>query len=281
MVDKKIDIESMQVMNKNHLKKRYPGYALITGASGGLGEEFAEQLAKEGVDLVLVARRKEELEKISKRLTEKYKIKTKIISQDVSELDSAKKIKSELEKDSIQVSMLINNAGYGTYGNFIELDFDKELKMIDLNCRAPIALTRLFAPEMVKRKNGAIIFLSSIGAYQPTPFWATYGATKAFNLMIGEALWAELKPHHVDVISLSPGFTKTQFQANASNTKTPEPLTGWSEPKDVVSECLSNLGKDLSVVPGFMNFLATWSMRFTPRKLAAIISHKLSQKISH
>lgn len=261
----------------NNFKKRYPGYVLITGASGGLGAVFAEQLAKEGMDLVIVARRKEELEKIAKDLTDKYKVNIKVIAKDVAELNAASSIKEELDKSGIFVSMLIHNAGFGTYGKFEEIDTEKELKMIDLNCRAPIAFTHVFLPEMLKKKNGAIVFLSSIGAYQPTPYWATYGATKAFNLMISESLWAELKPKGIDVLALSPGFTKTDFQKNSADVKTPEPVTGWSDPKDVVAECLSNIGKDISIVPGFLNYIATWSIRFTPRKLVALLSAKLSQ----
>ncbi|MCE9597066.1 MAG: SDR family oxidoreductase [Spirochaetia bacterium] len=256
-------------------KERYPGHALITGASGGIGEAFARKLAKLGVNLVLVARRKSRLDEIAAELTQAYGIQVHTIGLDLLARDAHSKIKSELDTKKIQIGMLVNNVGFGTFGRFHELSVEKELEMIDLNCRLPVALTAMVLPEMIQRKNGALIFLGSVGSYQPTPFFTTYGATKAFDLMFGEGLWAELKPHGVDVIVLTPGFTRTEFQNTAGNREQ-KAVMGWQTADQVVDICLNKLGKTLSVVPGIGNFLLIWFIRFTPRFLAAKLAYKIS-----
>lgn len=257
------------------LKERYGGAALVTGASSGIGESFARRLAGEGMDLVLVARRAERLQALAAELESKHGVAVHSFPVDLTRPDCAEALDSELTGRGIEVGMLINNAGFGTYGLFHDLDPTPELQMVDLNCRAPVALTARLAPAMVERKRGAIVFLSSFGGYQPTPFFATYGATKAFNLMFGEALWAELAPLGVDVIVLSPGFTSTDFQRTAGVVD-PKPPTGWSTPEEVVDVCLGKLGRTPSVVPGGKNRLAIWSVRLMPRKMAAKFSYSFS-----
>lgn len=258
-----------------NLKSRYGGAALITGASSGLGEEFARQIAAEGLGLVLVARRRDRLESLANELKQKHKINAHVLAYDLAEPDSPRKIREDVDRHGIEIGVLVNNAGYGSYGPFTELDLENELRMVDVNCRAPVALTGCFAPMMVERGRGAIVFLSSVAGYQPTPFFATYGATKAFDLMFGEALWAELRPHNVDVITLSPGYTQTEFQEVAKvGTK---PVGGWAKPADVVALCLAKLGKKSSVIHGFTNSMIANSIRFTPRKMAAQTAYSLSK----
>ncbi|MDX1959558.1 MAG: SDR family oxidoreductase [Leptospiraceae bacterium] len=261
-------------MSTKNLKEKFAGHALITGGSAGLGAEFARQLAEKGMDIVLVARRKEKMEELASEIQSKFKVQVEVIVQDLSTMDCADKIKAELDSKKISVGLLVNNAGYGTYGYFHEIEPKSELQMIDLNVRTPVALTHAFLPEMVKRKKGGVIFLASNGAYQPCPFFATYGATKAFNLMLGEALWGEYREFGIEVISLSPGYTRTEFQDVAGN-KGQEPLGGWSEPKEVVKQCLDNLGSEPSTIPGLMNSFLAWSMRFTPRKMAVLVGHSI------
>ncbi|EQA45046.1 KR domain protein [Leptospira broomii serovar Hurstbridge str. 5399] len=263
-------------MNKQNWKDRFGGAALITGASGGLGETFARRIAAKGLDLVLVARRKEELERVAKELRSNYGIRVETIAQDLSAEDAAEKVSMLTDQLRIPIGLLINNAGFGTYGYFEELDSNYETKMVNLNCRTPVAFTGKFLPAMKKRGKGGLVFLASIAAYQPTPFFATYGATKAFNLLFGEALWAELRGTGVQVISLSPGYTKTKFQENAGYNGT-GPFGIWSTPEEVVDRCLSKLGDGPSTIPGFLNRLLVQSIRFTPRNVAALASYAISK----
>lgn len=257
-----------------NLKDRYGTIALITGASGGLGEEFAHQLAAQGMNLVLVARNQTKLQNVAAEIQKKYKVDVWIKTADLSNADSTLKLISDLEKENKEISILVNNAGFGSFGYFHELNKNKEVEMIDVNIKSPVILTSAFLPKMVAKKSGAIIFLGSVGSYQPTPFFANYSATKAWNLMFAEALWAEVKPLGVDVICLSPGYTKTDFQ-NTAGAKGQKPLGGWSEPKDVVRRCLIKLGKKPSTIPGFMNWFLAWSIRFTPRRIAPLVSYFL------
>ena len=257
------------------LSQKYQGAALITGASGGLGAEFARQIAAGGMNLILVARSRDKMETLATELRERHGVQVQVIAQDLSALDAAQKIQSAVASMGWNVGLLVNNAGFGSHGRFQNLDVNGELRMVDLNCRTPVALTAAFIPQMIERRNGGVIFLASIGAYQPTPFFATYGATKAFNLMLGEALWAELRDYNVDVIALSPGYTRTEFQQVAGVQN--KPVTGWSDPRDVVERCLNKLGRKPSTIPGFMNWLLAWSIRFTPRRMAARAAYMLSK----
>jgi len=262
-------------MGKRDLQKRYDGAALVTGASSGLGETFARRLAEEGLDLVLVARSKDKLENFAKELSEKYGVRAHAVAADLSETDAPERVKNAVDALGVEVGVLVNNAGYGSHGLFDTLDLENETRMVDLNCRAPVALTGKFLPGMLQRGRGALIFLSSIASYQPTPWFATYGASKAFNLLFGEALWAELKPRGVDVIALSPGYTRSEFQKKAEVKN--KAVGGWSTPEAVVDRCLNKLGKKPSTIPGFRNWLLAWSIRFTPRRMAATVAYEIGK----
>ncbi|MBX7057876.1 MAG: SDR family oxidoreductase [Leptospirales bacterium] len=257
-------------------KERFGGAALITGASGGLGEEFARQLAARRMDLILVARREDRLSALAQQLQSEAGVDVRIIAADLSAPGAAEKVQSQVQSMGLKVGLLVNNAGYGTYGLFHEIEGSKEANMVALNCSLPVELTHLFVNDMVARKKGGIVFLSSNGAYQPCPFFATYGATKAFNLMLGEALWAELRPFGIDVIALSPGYTRTDFQNVAGNAGQ-KPMGGWSEPRDVVAQCLNKLGKAPSTIPGLMNYFLAASVRSTPRRVMAMMSYNISK----
>lgn len=229
------------------LGARYPGAALITGASAGLGEAFARRCASEGMDLVLVARRKERLEAVAEMLERDHGVKVLVIAKDLSEPDAPAAIKQACDEASVTVSMLVNNAGFGTYSAFHETDPLQQLALVDVNCRTPVALANYFLPGMVARKNGAVIFVASTAAYQPCPQIAVYGATKSFNLMLGEALWTELKPHGVDALALSPGYTKTEFHRVARVNRLPSDEL-FREPSEVVATCFDALGRQPSVI---------------------------------
>jgi short-subunit dehydrogenase len=247
------------------LSERYRGAALITGASAGLGEAFARRCASEGMDLVLVARRVDRLEALARELEQAYGIRAHVVPQDLQEPDCHTKLEAACDKLGVQVGMLINNAGFGSHDLFHKTDLDLQLKMVDVNCRAPVALTGVFLPGMLERGSGAVIFLASTAAYQPTPWFATYGATKTFDLMLGEALWAELRGTGVDALAVSPGYTTTEFQAVADVRALP-PKALWATPEAVVNTCFNALGKKPSAIDGLLNAAAAFLPRINSRK---------------
>jgi len=258
-----------------NFKEKYGGAALITGASSGLGEVFARKIAERGMDIVLVARNEEKLKSLAAEIKEKYGVNAWPLSVDLTKIDAAVEVKKKTDALGIKVGMLVNNAGFGSHGKFHQLDPVVELQMIDLNIRTPVALTAAYLPAMVANKKGALIFLSSVGAYQPTPYFANYSATKTYNLMFGEALWGELREHNVDCIALSPGYTRTEFQTRAGVSSSP--VGGWAAPEKVVERCLNKLGKKSSTIYGFRNWFLAWSIRFTPRRIAILAAGNLSR----
>ena len=258
------------------LAERYPGAALVTGASSGLGVAFARHVACEGMDVVLVARREERLEKLAGELREVHGVVVHVVVQDLCAADCAEAIGAVLEAKSVHVSMLINNAGFGSYGRFYELDPDTQQRMVDLNCRAPVALTSSFVPAMREKKNGAIIFVASIIGYVAAPYFATYGASKAFNLMYGEALWGELGPLGIDVIALSPGYTKTEFEEVAGiHVDSPDWLK--AKPENVVAMGFRHLGWRPSIVHGLVNKIVPLGLRGIPRILPPFIMRHIGK----
>lgn len=262
-------------MQNLRLRERYGALALVTGASSGIGEAFARHLAAEGMDLVLVARRAERLESLADELTSAHGISAHVLPVDLGEREGPAKVADFLQQRDLELGMLISNAGFGTYGEFLDQDPDEQLRIIEVNNRAPVALACSLAQGMVARKRGAMVFLSSTAAYQPVPFEAVYGASKAFNLMFGEALWAELGPRGIDVIVLSPGFTPTEYQVKAGMGN-PKPVTGWTTPAEVVEAALQQLGRRPSVVPGWRNRLIILLMRVLTRSGAARLTYKVN-----
>ncbi|MBI1939503.1 MAG: SDR family oxidoreductase [Ignavibacteriales bacterium] len=255
------------------LKQKYGEWALVTGASSGIGEEFARRFASEGLNIILLARRKDRLEKLSEELKLQHKIKTVVCAVDLSTdsfLEEIKRCVGERE-----VGILVNNAGFGSTGEFVNASLEHEAKMVKVNCLAPIILTHHFVEQMRALKKGAIIFLGSTVAFQPTPFMTTYSATKAFNLFMGDALWWELKKYNIDVLSLNPGGTATEFQRIASSDAGPIPRTT----KNVVRTALKTLGRKPTVVDGLYNKLLSVSSRFGTRRLTVGISGLIAKKL--
>jgi uncharacterized protein len=192
--------------------------ALITGASAGIGEEFARQLAGRGYDLILVARRRDRLERLAEQLpTTAHVIECDLVS------DSAK-LPGEVEKLGVDVDLLVNNAGFGLRGHFTDLDPEREAQMVRVNCEAVVTLTHAFVPAMVERKRGGVITVASTAGLQPLPYEATYGASKAFAISLMEALWMELHDTGVKVLVVNPGPVKTEWQGVAGyDDSTPIP----------------------------------------------------------
>ena len=260
--------------NPSTWTKRYGGAALITGASSGIGSAFARALAARGMDLILVARRRPPLEEVAQALRTAYGVSVTVIPKDLAQPDAASELYSETRQHQLDVGLLVNNAGFGTYGPFYENDAPAEAQMVDVNCRAPVALTHAFLPPMIERKRGGIIIVASMAGLQPTPYLAVYGATKAFDLSLGESLWAELRSQGIDVTTLAPGVVKTGFQAVADSGHMPFPGQELSAHR-VVEETLQALGHSSTVVPGRLNrMLGALSQRM-PRRLNLLLGARM------
>jgi short-subunit dehydrogenase len=242
--------------------------ALITGASAGLGVEFARQLSARGHRLVLVARRKDRLDALAQELGN-----ARAIATDLSKSGSATKVLADLKAAGEQVEILINNAGFGLIGPFAELDGRRERQMIDLNVGTLTDLCRAIAPAMIKQKSGGIVNVASTAAFQPGPNMAVYFATKAYVLSFTEALHEELKPHGVHVSALCPGPTRTEFGEVAGFGSNGLFERVAMESPEVVAAGLEGLDRNRAVVvPGFANKVGAASTRFAPRSVVRRIA---------
>jgi short-subunit dehydrogenase len=244
--------------------------ALITGASSGLGVEFANQLAARGAKLILVARRKDRLKQVADAIALKHKVEVTVIVADLSEVGAAENLFKSLERKKLSVDVLINNAGFGTFGHFKNEDIDKISEEIRLNVLTLVELSRLALPRMLKKKRGVILNVASTAAYQSIPYMAVYAATKAFVLSFTEALWGELDGTGVTAMALSPGGTKTEFFEVASNGKAPAGLGRMQTVEQVITVAmyaLDKLNPPPSVISGAANYALAVSGRFVPRQL--------------
>jgi uncharacterized protein len=242
--------------------------ALVTGASAGLGVEFARQLSKRGYALVLAARRKERLEELAAELGN-----ARAVAVDLSKASAAAKLMADIETNGETIDLLVNNAGFGLIGRFAELDAKRERQMIDLNIGVLTDLCRAVAPGMIERKAGGIINVASTAAFQPGPKMALYFATKAFVLSLTEALHEELKPHGIKVSCLCPGPTRTEFGDVAGFGGNGLFDKVAMEAPEVVAVGLRGLDKNKAVVvPGILNKLSANSGRFAPRAVVRKIA---------
>ena len=242
--------------------------ALVTGASAGLGAEFARQLSERGYRLVLAARRKERIEELARELG-----KARAVAIDLSKKDSAARLLADIEANGETVDLLLNNAGFGLIGRFAELDAKRERQMIDLNVGTLTDLCRAVAPQMITRKSGSILNVASTAAFQPGPKMAVYFATKAFVLSLTEALHEELKPHGVKVSCLCPGPTRTEFGEVAGFGGNGMFDRVAMDAPEVVKAGLDGLDNNKAVViPGIINKAGALSGRFAPRSVVRKIA---------
>ena len=242
--------------------------ALVTGASAGLGVEFARRLSERGHRLVLVARRKERLEELAKELGN-----ARAVAIDLSKKDAAANLLADLDAHGETVDLLVNNAGFGLIGRFVELDAKRLRQMIDLNVGTLTDLCRAVAPAMIGRRSGAILNVASTAAFQPGPRMAVYFATKAFVLSLSEALHEELKPHGIKVSCLCPGPTRTEFGDVAGFGGNGLFDRVAMNPAQVVETGLKGLdANDAVVVAGWMNKVTAASTRFAPRSVVRKIA---------
>lgn len=237
---------------------------LITGASSGIGEAFAKRLAAEKHDLVLVARSEKDLHELCDELMLVHKITAHYVVLDLTEADADRRLFEETERHGFEIDWLINNAGFGSYGDFSRLDLDREKEMVDLNIRALVALTHRYLQGMRKRKRGTIINVSSGAGFQPIPFMSTYAATKAFVTSFSEAIAEENRPFGIQVMALCPGPTKTNFQAVAG-LDLPIEIKGKQTAEEVVEAALRGVKNGRTrIVSGFMNDLVSRIVMFVP-----------------
>jgi short-subunit dehydrogenase len=239
---------------------------LITGASSGIGEVFARKLAARGHNLLLVARSEDKLITLCNELGRIKSTHAQYVAIDLSEPDAPARLFAETQERGLEIDFLINNAGFGSMGEFSQLDLQRELGMIDLNVRSLVELTYRFLAPMRERKSGSIINVASTAGFQPVPYMATYAATKAFVLSFSEALWEESRPYGVKVMALCPGVTETNFFDAAKIQKPPARVV--QTPEAVVETALRSLARGKSsVISGWSNFMMVESERLVPRSL--------------
>lgn len=258
-------------MNEAKLKNKW---GLVTGASSGFGVDFARELGTLGCNLILVARREDRLEQVAQEIQQRFGVLTKIISMDLSSQSAPQQLYDQIQKESIQVDVLINNAGFGINGGFVTIDWLREQEMLQLNILTVTHLTKLFVRDMVARDFGFILNVASFAAYQPTPMFATYAASKSFVLNFSEALNYELRHTNVHCTAVSPGSVVTQFQQ----------VAGQSEEHPIIriinmeSAEVARIGVKAmlkgrsSIVPGWKVSLIAWTGQRAPRRWATAVT---------
>lgn len=240
--------------------------ALITGASAGLGEQFAHLFARDGYDVVLVARSEARLEAVVNRLHH-HKVRAHIVAEDLSKPGASQRLFNAVKAKGLSISALVNNAGFGSQGSFLDLPLEKEVEMVELNCTALMELCHLFGREMREQKKGRILNIASTAGFQAGPFMATYYASKAFVLSFSEALAHELKSSGVTVTCHCPGATATEFASRAGNDKTRLfQRSGIAKAEDVAADAYEAMSQgEVVAIHGWMNWIAAQSVRFSPR----------------
>lgn len=247
-------------------------FALITGASSGIGECFAWALARIGRNLVLTARSEGKLAHLAADLKSQHGISVEVIPADLSIRGAASQLSAAMRKKHLAIDLLVNNAAFGGQGEFWKLSLDRQMSMVRLNINALVELTYLLAPAMVERRGGAIINVSSTAGFQPMAYTATYAATKAFVTSFSMGLAEELRPHGIRVITLCPGGTRTNFFV-AGNYGVRNLPGGMQEPEEVVEEALKALENSSGlVIPRLLNKLSIFVQRFIPRQMVARVA---------
>jgi hypothetical protein len=250
------------------LRACYGDWALVTGASAGIGAAFATRLAELGLSVVLVARREDRLRALAADLERRFGVKTRVVAADLSKPDAGDRLADEVR--DLEIGMLVNNAGYGLAGRFIGQATDRLRAMVTLNCVTPVVLTSRLLPAMQERGRGAVVVTGSIAGAAPVPLNGVYSATKAFDQFFGEMLWAEMLGSGVDVLVLQPGPTDTEFQQVAEET-----AHAGEPPEQVVRVALEALGRQPSVVSGWFNWVRTVFARLVPRSTAVLVAGRV------
>jgi short-subunit dehydrogenase len=254
--------------------------ALITGASGGIGYELALLFARDGFDCILVARSHDKLNALAARLESEFRVKTLVLPKDLSKATAVDEIHEEVSAASMQVDVLVNNAGFPVFGLFTETDLDTELQMLQVNVVALTQLTKLFVRGMIERRSGRILNLASTAAFEPGPLMAVYYASKAYVLSFSEALANELHGTGVTVTTLAPGPTRTGFQKRG---RLEDSRLVQGDIADAPSVALAGYrglmaGKTL-VIPGFANKLIPLIVRVSPRGMITRVVRRMQERV--
>ncbi len=249
---------NLSTKEKRRLQTSYGPWAVITGASSGIGRELAVQLASAGFHLLLTARRRSLLEELAAEVKSAHKIETRIVAADLALPTETDKL-IEAARD-LDTGLLIAAAGFGTSGHFLSSPLEKEVEMLKVNCEALLILTHHFGNQFAARGRGGIILMSSMVGFQGVPFAAHYAATKAYVQSLGEALSLELRPHGVDVLAAAPGPVNSGFADRADMQ-----MGNALKPSDVAAPILRALGRKSTVLPGFLTKFLVGSLRLLPR----------------
>jgi len=245
-------------------------WALVTGASAGIGVALARELAAGGTHLVLTARRKERLVDLSNELNTKHRVKTEVFVADLAQPGAPEQIFGFTKEKGIEIDLLINNAGFGRYGEFSWVEKQPLLDMVQVNCAAVVHLTRLYLPEMVARRRGDVLILASTASFQAVPYISTYAATKAFDLLFAEGLAEEMRPYGIRVCALCPGSTESEFHVVAGQEKF---IRKAETAEKVARTGLKALAAGKSyVISGLGNYLGAHGERLVPRRFVTRVA---------
>jgi len=254
--------------------ERYGPWALVAGASEGLGAAFARALAQRGLNVLLVARRAAVLEQVKDEISRLAPVQIRCVALDLARPEAVAELDAQVA--DLDVGLVVYNAALAPLGPFLDVALDEHQKAIDVNVRGPLALAHRFGRRLAERGKGAVVLLSSLTAFQGSPFAATYGATKSFDLALAEGLWFELAPRGVDVLAVCAGATRTPGYLERS----PQGAPGELEPDQVAEEALASLGRGPLMIPGRFNRIASQLMRrLLPRRTTIAIMGKQTQRL--
>ena len=254
---------------------------LVTGASSGIGAELARVFAKNGSALVLTARSVDKLEELARELRERQGTSVRVVAVDLATADGPAKLVARLAEEGAQVDVLVNNAGYATYGHFTEIDWAVEARELQLNVVSLTELTKRLLPGMLSRQRGGVLNVASTAAFQPGPLMALYYATKAYVLSLSEALAEEVRGTGVHVAALCPGPTQSGFQARAA-MESSRLVKGkrLMDAASVAEAGYEGFRRGASVIiPGFQNWMLAQSVRFMPRRLLTRLVHRMQERV--
>jgi uncharacterized protein len=251
-------------------------WALVTGASAGIGTALARELAAGRANLVLTARREERLEKLAQELSSTHKIRVEVFAADLAQPDAPHQIFAYTLAKQITIDLLVNNAGFGAYGEFRTVETQRLLDMVQVNCSAVVHLTRLYLPQMLKQRSGDVLIVASTASFQAVPYISTYAATKAFDLLFAEGLAEEMKPYGVRVCALCPGSTESEFQEVAGQSGLAASMRNRETAEKVARVGLRALAAGKSyVISGTGNYFGAHSQRLVPRRLVTRVAARM------
>jgi short-subunit dehydrogenase len=253
------------------LKHRYGPWALVTGASSGIGAEMARELAAHGLDVIITARRASLLQALADELSRAHGVKVEVVALDLAQPDFMSTLVSACAGKDI--GLVVSNAGFGLKGEHHQLDADRLTAMLNVNCHAPMLIAHAFAPQLIARGRGGLILTGSIEGYLGFPWSSAYAASKSFVLTLGEGLWGELSRHGLDVLVLMPGATDTDAPTlqGIDKRKIPGEIM---PPKEVARMTLMQLKRGPAFIPGWKNRALMWMLTVLPRRLALRLAAK-------